>query len=175
MKIRINLTEAKAPVDPKKAAADKKAADKKAADKKAAAKKVADKKAEEKEKAAEKKKALDKKAKLKESLRPMIAKMIKENNGFGNSLEEEGLQEDMLDESTMEIVNQAMQSFSDIAEHGSVQTKVLGQVLQALGVAGMSIPVIKAIVDKAKVKLPRAFKAAEQEDAKEKGAEEPQL
>jgi hypothetical protein len=174
MKIRINLTEAKAPVDPKKAAADKKAADKKAADKKAAAKKVTDKKAEEKEKAAEKKKALDKKAKLKESLYPMIAKMIKENNGFGATVEEEGINEEMLDESTMDVVNQAIQSFSDIAEHGSMQTKVLGQVLQALGAAGMTIPVIKAIIDKAKVKIPRAFKAADKDGGEEKGSE-PQL
>lgn len=170
MKIRINLTEAKAPVDPKKAAADKKAADKKAADKKAAAKKAADKKAEEKEKAAEKKKAKTAKEKLKESLYPMIAQMIKENNGFGSSLEQEGLEEEeMLDESAMEAIQTAIANFSEIAEHGSVQTKVLGQTLMALAGLGMTIPAIQTLITKAKAKLPRAFKAAEQ--GAEKGAE----
>lgn len=73
MKIRINLSEAK---DPKEDLKAKKAEDKKAADKKAA-----DKKKVEDKKAADKKKADDKKAKakLKETLYPMISKMIKEN------------------------------------------------------------------------------------------------
>ena len=174
MKIRINLTEVKTPVDPKKAAADKKAADKKAADKKAAAKEAADKKAEEKEKAAEKKKAADKKAKLKESLRPMIAKMIKENNGFGATVEEEGLQEDALNEVDMETLKQVIEKFSDVAEHGSIETKALGQILMALAGLGMTVPAVKSLVDIAKRKIPRAFKAAEQGAEKEAGSE-PQL
>ncbi len=56
MKIRINLTEAKAPVNNKKVAADKKVA--------------------------------TQQDKLKEALYPMITRLVKENNGFANSIEE---------------------------------------------------------------------------------------
>ncbi len=56
MKIRINLTEVKAPVNNKKVAADKKVA--------------------------------TQQDKLKEALYPMITKLVKENNGFANSLED---------------------------------------------------------------------------------------
>lgn len=169
MKIRINLTEAKALEDPKKAAADKKAADKKAAEKKAAAKAAAEKKSEEKEKEAKKK------AKLKESLRPLIAKMIKENNGFGSSLEEEGLEEDMIGEVDMKLINDVIQALSDAANHGgSSEARGIGKALMAIAGAGAAVPAIQSIVDTAKKRIPRVFKAAEQgeeQGGEPKGAE----
>ena len=166
MKIRINLTEVKAPVDPKKAAADKKAADKKAADKKAAAKLAAEKKAEDKEKEAKKK------AKLKESLRPMITKMIKENNGFGASLE--GLEEDTLEEVDMQLINDIVATISDAANNGgSSEARGIGKALMAIAAAGTAIPAIQSLVDTAKKRIPRVFKAAEQgqEGGQEQGGE----
>jgi hypothetical protein len=69
MKIRINLTEAKKAVDPKQVDVDKKAE----------AKKVADKKKDDKNKVEDKKKKATK-AKLKESLYPVVRKMLAEND-----------------------------------------------------------------------------------------------
>jgi hypothetical protein len=68
MKIRISLTEAKKAVDPKKVAVDKKEE----------AKKVADKKKDDKKKVEDKKKKATK-AKLKESLYPLVMKLINES------------------------------------------------------------------------------------------------
>lgn len=67
----------------------------------------------------------------------------------------------------MQVLNDLMAKFSDVAEHGSIETKVLGQTLMALAGAGIAIPGVKAIIDAAKRKLPRAFKAAEQGAKKE--------
>lgn len=94
--------------------------------------------------------AADKKAELKESIRPLITKLIKEQ------IE----QKEVLNESAMEAIQQFAQAFSDIAEHGSIPTKVLGQALQALGVVGMSIPAVQAIVKAVKVKSPKIAQAS---------------
>jgi hypothetical protein len=117
MRIRINLTEAKKPVDPKKVAADKKAEAKKVADKK---------KADDKKKAEAKKK-------LKESLYPVVRKMLAENAN---------IEETELNEGDPSLVDWNV-------------------VAMALGAVGLAPVLINKIHDLWKKKFPESFKKAQ--------------
>ena len=133
MRIRINLTEAKKPVDPKKAAAVK-AADKKIADKK---------------KADDKKKEVSKK-KLKESLYPVVRKMLSENftdlsqdeMGLGDTIKGISMKEDQLNEVDPSLVDWNV-------------------VAAGLGAVGLSGVIINKIHDLWKKKFPESFKKAQ--------------
>jgi hypothetical protein len=139
MRIRINLTEAKKPVDPKKVAADKKAEAKKVD-----AKKVADKKKDEDKK----KKAT--KAKLKESLYPVVRKMLAENftdlsqdeMGLGDTIKGISMKEDQLNE----------------IDPGSIDWSVVATALGAIGLAPF---LIDKIQDMWKKKFPKSFEKAQ--------------
>jgi hypothetical protein len=115
MRIRINLTEAKKPVDPKKVAADKKAEAKKAD-----AKKVADKKKADDKKKVEDKKKADAKKKLKESLRPLVKAMLAENAN---------MEEDTLNE----------------IDPGTIDWSVVAGALGAIGLAPLVIDKIHTL------------------------------
>lgn len=153
MKLRINLNEAKA-VDPKKVAADKKkVADKKKADDK----KAADKKKVEDKKAADKKKADAKKKQLKEALRPMIAKMLKEN--FNEMSHDDNLEE--MDLSALGISGADLETLKDAAP-------ILGTIL---GVGGtFMVSYIKALrAAKTPEEKERLKKALSSQISKSKG------
>jgi outer membrane biosynthesis protein TonB len=145
MRIRINLTEAKKPVDPKKVAADKKAEAKKAD-----AKKVADKKKAEDKKKVEDKKKADAKKKLKESLRPLVKAMLAENftdlsqdeKGLGNVIKGISMDEDTLNE----------------IDPGSIDWSVVAGALGAIGLAPLVIDKIHSLWKK---KFPESFKKAQ--------------
>jgi len=114
MKIRINLTEAKQAVDPKKAAAAK----------------AADKKAEAKKKEAAKKK-------LKESLYPIVKKMLAENANM------ETMEEDTLNE----FNDPSLVDWTAVAA--------------GLGAIGLSSVLINKIHDLWQKKFPKSFKKAQ--------------
>ena len=145
MRIRINLTEAKKPVDPKKVAADKKAEAKKVDVKKVDVKKKADdkKKVENKKKEAAKKK-------LKESLRPLVQKMLAENftdlsqdeKGLGNVIKGISMEEDTLNE----------------IDPSSIDWSVIATGLGAIGLSTMIIDKIHGLWQK---KFPQSFAKAQ--------------
>jgi hypothetical protein len=132
MKIRINLTEAKA-IDPKKKIADKKAEDKKKAD----AKKVAEKKVEDKKK--EDKKKADAKKKLKESLYPMVKGMLAE---VADIEDMPAMEEDTLNE----------------IDPGSIDWSTVAAAMGAIGLAPVLIDKIHTLWKK---KFPESFKKAQ--------------
>ena len=139
MKIRISLTEAKKAVDPKKVTADKKAEAKKVADKK---------KDDNKKKVEDKKKAT--KAKLKESLYPVVRKMLAENftdlsqdeMGLGNTIKGISMEEDTLNE----------------IDPGTIDWSVVAGVLGSIGLAPFAIDKIHSLWKK---KFPESFKKAQ--------------
>jgi hypothetical protein len=139
MKIRISLTEAKKAVDPKKVAADKKAEAKKVADKK---------KDDNKKKVEDKKKAT--KAKLKESLYPVVRKMLAENftdlsqdeMGLGNTIKGISMEEDTLNE----------------IDPGTIDWSVVAAVLGSIGLAPFAIDKIHSLWKK---KFPESYKKAQ--------------
>jgi hypothetical protein len=139
MKIRINLTEAKKAVDPKQVAVDKKAE----------AKKVADKKKDDKNKVEDKKKKATK-AKLKESLYPVVRKMLSENftdlsqdeMGLGNTIKGISMEEDTLNE----------------IDPGTIDWSVVAAALGAIGLAPFAIDKIQAMWKK---KFPKSFEKAQ--------------
>lgn len=132
MRIRINLTEAKKPVDPKKVAAEKKAEAKKVADKKAADKKAEDKKKEDKKKA-------DAKKKLKESLYPMVRKMLAENADIEENMD--------MEEGTLNEIDPATIDWASVAA--------------GLGAIGLSTVLIDKIHNLWKKKFPKSFEKAQ--------------
>ena len=138
MKIRINLTEAKKAVDPKQVAVDKKAE----------AKKVADKKKDDKKKVEDKKKKATKE-KLKESLRPLVQKMLAENftdlsqdeMGLGDTIKGISMEEDALNE----------------IDPGTIDWSVVAGVLGAIGLAPFAIDKIHSMWKK---KFPKSYEKA---------------